>query len=91
MGVGLTALIAMALLTQPWLDTDAHPAYGLGILLGVSSCILLPVPLLQRTVLRHRRDPFVDNEDLDNLLLGRFVGLILGLVAAIWLRSMVSY
>ncbi|SIT43734.1 conserved membrane hypothetical protein [Paraburkholderia ribeironis] len=49
----------------------------------IASCILFPRPLLFKTLLRSRRDVFLLDEDLNALLLGRAVGVICGLFAAV--------
>ncbi|WP_157648323.1 hypothetical protein [Burkholderia ubonensis] len=51
----------------------------------VAGCILLPRPLLLRTVLRSRRDPLLLNEDLNATLTGRSLGIVGGLFIGITL------
>lgn len=56
----------------------------------VSACVLLTRPLLLRTILRARRSPFLLDRDLNAILTGRIVGLILGACLAIALYPSLS-
>ncbi|WP_066740587.1 hypothetical protein [Cupriavidus sp. D384] len=51
--------------------------------MGVSACIVFPRPLLKRT-LWHGRDPFVLDDELDNMLIGRGIGLVCGAAAGVF-------
>ncbi|SDG57328.1 hypothetical protein SAMN05216466_1048 [Paraburkholderia phenazinium] len=52
-----------------------------------AACILLPRPLLLRTILRERRDPLLLDEDLNATMTGRALGLIGGFFIGITLCS----
>ncbi len=58
--------------------------------LAISALIVFPRPLLLRTVWREKRSPFLLDEDLNNMLLGRAIGLVLGLVFAVWLAKLIG-
>jgi len=67
---------------------DAHYInrfFELGVPVLVSALILFPRPLLLRTLLRAKRDPFLLDEDLNLLLVGLAVGLVGGIFIGVTL------
>jgi len=50
---------------------------------AISACIVFPRTLLKRTVW-HGQDPFVLDEELDNMLIGRAIGLVCGAAAGMF-------
>lgn len=76
----LTAVLVMLLLYLgiPSAKT-ANVAVRLAVPAFVAIAVLFPVPALHRTVLKERRDPFLLDEDLNAILVGRAVGVVLGL------------
>ncbi|WP_143809135.1 hypothetical protein [Paraburkholderia susongensis] len=54
----------------------------------VSACVVLPQPLLLKTVLREKRDAFMLDEDVDAMLRGRLLGIAGGLWVGATINSM---
>jgi hypothetical protein len=65
-----------------WLDIPPERQVNLAIRLAVpfliSVCALLTRPLLHKTLLKKRRDPLLLEEDLNQLLVGRALGVVGG-------------
>lgn len=53
----------------------------------VAACLLITRPILLWTVLRERRSPFLLDEDLKSMLIGRVLGLIGGTCIGITLYT----
>ncbi|KXU85509.1 hypothetical protein CI15_20305 [Paraburkholderia monticola] len=57
--------------------------HGFGLRLALETaaacCLLLPRPLLLKTVFRSRRSVFIRDEDIRAMLLGRVVGVVSGI------------
>lgn len=53
----------------------------------VAACILCVRPILLRTILRNRRSPFLLDEDLNAILIGRMLGLLGGMFIGITLYT----
>lgn len=81
--VGVTVLVLVLLALLP-LDSIVEGRVAL-VLTGValSACIVFPRPLLKRT-LWHGRDPFLLDDELDNMLIGRGIGLVCGAAAGLF-------
>lgn len=56
--------------------------------ISLTAIVTLWRPLLLRTVLRERRDPFIFDIDLNQALLGRSIGIGMGVGAAFALHMM---
>jgi hypothetical protein len=54
----------------------------------LTALVTLWRPLMLRTVLRERRDPFIFDVDLNQALLGRSIGIGMGVCAAFALQMM---
>ena len=67
---------------------DMSDLTRIAIPLAISACVVFPRPLLLRTVLRSRQSPFVSDSHLNNMLVGRALGLAGGLIAAGWVMSL---
>ncbi|NKJ46262.1 hypothetical protein CIC12_05790 [Burkholderia sp. SG-MS1] len=52
----------------------------------VSACLVLPRPLLLKTVLRSRRSVFIQDEDVRAMLRGRVVGILSG----VWVGATIN-
>lgn len=69
-----------------------HLSFGKGfdsrlaIEVVVSACLLLPRPLLMKTVLRSRRNLFMRDADVNAMLKGR----VMGIAGGIWLGATVN-
>ncbi|RKT27016.1 hypothetical protein B0G69_2820 [Paraburkholderia sp. RAU2J] len=63
---------------------------GLGLRLAieavVSACLVLPRPLLLKTVFRSRRSVFIQDEDVRAMLQGRVVGILSG----VWVGATIN-
>lgn len=66
---------------------------GLGLRLAIeaaaSACLVLPRPLLLKTVFRSRRSVFVQDEDVRAMLLGRVLGVPGGIWAGMLINSVI--
>lgn len=82
--VTVTAMVLLALLPLDALGVGriAHVLTGV----AVAACIVIPRPLLKRTVW-HGRDPFVLDDELDNMLIGRGIGLVCGAAAGVFVLA----
>lgn len=80
--VGVLVLLALLPLDSLGVGRVGHMLAGMAI----SACIVFPRPLLKRT-LWHGRDPFVLDDELDNMLIGRGIGLIGGAAAGLFVLS----
>jgi hypothetical protein len=58
---------------------DRRFGLRLGLEVAASACLLLPKPLLMKTVFRSRRSIFVRDEDVRAMLMGRVIGVIGGI------------
>ncbi|WP_233874677.1 hypothetical protein [Paraburkholderia adhaesiva] len=87
-GALLTAAIVILTI---WLDLPswrhADAFVRLAVPAAISAALLFPRPLLLRTVWKSRRDPWVFDEDLDQLMRGRAVGLVGGMFIGITLAG----
>ncbi|WP_233862530.1 hypothetical protein [Paraburkholderia adhaesiva] len=83
-GALLTAAIVILAI---WLDFPsrryADSFVRLAVPVMISAAVLFPRPLLLRTIWNGRRQPWVLDEDLDQLMRGRTVGLIGGVLIGI--------
>jgi hypothetical protein len=74
-----------------WLDIPPEKLVGAAVRLAVplviSACALLIRPLLFRTLLSKRRDPMMLDEDLNQLLVGRALGVVGGFFFGITLAT----
>lgn len=91
-GAIIGALVTTSLvLLLVWLDIPSEKQVSLAIRLAVpvliSACALLVRPLLFKTVLRARRDPLLLDEDLNQLLVGRTLGVVGGFFFGITLAT----
>lgn len=61
------------------------------LLIGVTiaACICLPRPILMRTYWRERY-PFVLDDELNNMLLGRLIGLACGAMAGMFVLAKIA-
>ncbi|CAG9273134.1 conserved membrane hypothetical protein [Paraburkholderia unamae] len=87
-GALVTAILVLLLV---WLDIPPEKQVGLAVRLAVpvliSACALLIRPLLFKTVLRERRDPLMLEEDLNQLLVGRALGVVGGFFFGVTLAT----
>nr|WP_315598872.1 hypothetical protein [uncultured Cupriavidus sp.] len=86
LSAGVTLVVMMLLAQLPFGDLDE--SRGLHILLAVviAACIVLPRTLLMRTIWRGR-DPFILEDELNNMLIGRGIGLVGGAIAGVFVLS----
>lgn len=85
LAAGVAGVLLVQFATQAWCSAAcpggmAVPLLG-GCLLGQVAS--LSRPLLMRTLLKHRRSPFVLDGDLDQGMVGRAIGVVLG-VLLVW-------
>lgn len=82
----MTTVITLIILyldeTWRWSHHDSA-LMRLAVSAGVAGVMVFTRPLLHRTILRSRRNIFLDDNDLTQTLFGRAVGLLGGLVLAI--------
>jgi hypothetical protein len=62
-----------------------HPAMQMAVPVALAVTFLLTRPLLLKTVLRSRRSPFLLDEDLNAMLIGRAMGIVGGACLSITL------
>ncbi|MFM0340953.1 hypothetical protein [Paraburkholderia fungorum] len=94
-GLFLTSLITLAILmVLPALPVPAlNGTLGIRqLLIGMSIAvgIVFPRPVLLRTLLRARRSPFLLDQDIDSMLIGRVMGLVFGVIASLWLFNLLQ-
>lgn len=84
--VTVTAIVALSLLPFAGFDDgfSLRPVIAGAI---VAACVVFPRTLLLRTVWRKRRSPFLLDDVLNNMLIGRAIGLIGGVIAGVWVLS----
>jgi len=86
LAVVVTVVVMVLLASLPLEDLGvgriAHVLAGVAI----AACIVLPRPLLKRTVW-HGRDPFVLDDELDNMLIGRGIGVVCGAAAGVFVLA----
>jgi hypothetical protein len=68
----------------------AHNVAKFAAAILVSGCLMFIRPLLLKTVLSSRRNPFVLNEDLNAMISGRAAGMICGLMIGITVTVQLS-
>jgi hypothetical protein len=89
-GALVTTVLVLLLV---WLDIPPEkrvgPAIRLAVPMLISACALLIRPLLHKTVLRERRDPLMLDEDLNQLLIGRVLGVVGGFFFGITLATQI--
>lgn len=87
-GALVTTLLVLLLV---WLDIPPEKLVSLPLRLAlpvvIAACALLIRPLLHKTVLRNRRDPLMLDEDLNQLLVGRALGVVGGFFFGITLAT----
>lgn len=82
--VTLAVMVGLALLPFGNLDEARSLHVGLGI--ALSACIVLPRPLLMRSIWRGR-DPFILDDEVDNMLIGRVIGIVCGAAAGVFVLA----
>ena len=89
-GALVTTLLVLLLV---WLDIPPEKHVSLAIRLTVpvviAACALLIRPLLLKTVLRDRRDPLMLDDDLNQLLVGRTLGVVGGFFFGVTLATQI--
>jgi hypothetical protein len=88
-GAGVAWLISLvtgyyASFLPPW--ATAHPLTYLALQMIAAAGVIVR-PCLLRTVLADRRNPFLLNEDLEAMILGRAVGAVAGLLLGVALNA----
>jgi hypothetical protein len=85
--ITLTILMVIPALPAPALNGNLG-ARQILIGVGAAVCIVFPRPLLLRTLLRDRRSPFLLDQDIDSMLIGRAMGLVFGVTASLWIFNL---
>ncbi|MBC8730937.1 hypothetical protein [Paraburkholderia sp. UCT2] len=90
-GIALGALVGWAISAgvDHWrISHSIDPRFGLRLTpeTVASACLLLPRPLLLKTVFRLRRSVFMRDEDVHAMLMGRLFGVLGG----VWLGATVN-
>ncbi|RZT28822.1 hypothetical protein [Cupriavidus agavae] len=89
LAVLVTTTVMVLLTLVPAGNLDEARLLHVGLAVGISACILLPSPVLKRTIW-HGRDPFVLDEELNNMIIGRTIGLAVGVAAGVFVLSTVA-
>jgi len=86
-------LTAALVILSVWLDFPSARHTGVAVRLAlpavISAAVLFPRPVLLRTILNSRRSPWLLDEDLDQLMRGRGVGLVAGIAIGITLAGQI--
>ncbi len=86
LAAGVTLVVMLLLAQVPFGDLDESRGVHVLLAVVIAACIVLPRILLMRTIWRGR-DPFILEDELNNMLIGRGIGLIGGAIAGVFVLS----
>ena len=86
----LVTVVVMVLLgIVPFGDLDEARVLHVVLGITISACIVLPRPLMMRTFWRGRY-PFILDDEINNMLLGRGIGLLCGAAAGMFVLTKIT-
>lgn len=84
--VFVTVVVMVLLALVPFGDLDEARALHVVLGIGISAAIVLPRVVLLRTIW-HGRDPYILDDEINNMLLGRAIGIFCGAAAGMFVLS----
>lgn len=84
--VTLTVLLSAVPLAQL---NEGRSVWHVALGVGIAACVMLPRTVLMRTIWR-KYYPFILDDEINNMLLGRVIGLVFGAMAAMYVLVKIS-